>query len=269
MATMLDDPSTAAVNEAMEANLTEFLDTLRAWPRAETHFEADLHWSITDQPFFLYNSQWNPRLTSETVDSAIAASIARGRAKNVSLAWWVSPFSTPSSLGTRLVQHGFHEEMVPGMAADLSRLNENLPRPAGLRVEQVLDLDDLRTWCRTFLVGYGLPESETETLYDWFSCVGLGPNLSARHYLARLDGEPVGTASVCLAAGVAGIYDVATLPVARRKGVGAAVTLAPLLQARAEGYRFGVLQSSEMGHAVYQRIGFEETCKFDLYVWEG
>lgn len=64
------------------------------------------------------------------------------------------------------------------------------------------------------------------------------------------------------------IYDVAAAKAARRQGIGAAVTLAPLLRARALGYRIGVLQASEMGTGVYTRLGFRQVCSFALYAWE-
>jgi GNAT superfamily N-acetyltransferase len=95
----------------------------------------------------------------------------------------------------------------------------------------------------------------------------LGEAATARYYLARLDGEPVATAALTLAAGVAGIIAVTTIPAARRRGIGAAVTMAPLLEARARGYHVGVLQASEMGSPVYARMGFSEQFRYHNYRW--
>ena len=68
-------------------------------------------------------------------------------------------------------------------------------------------------------------------------------------------------------AGVAGIYCVAVLPHARRQGIGAAITFAPLRDARNADYQVAVLQASKMGKGVYREIGFQEYCTFALYTW--
>ena len=75
------------------------------------------------------------------------------------------------------------------------------------------------------------------------------------------------TALLFLGAGVAGIYGVGTIPQARRRGIGWAMTTAPLLEARAMGYQIGTLHSSSMGFGIYQRLGFREYCKLSRYVW--
>ncbi len=76
------------------------------------------------------------------------------------------------------------------------------------------------------------------------------------------------TATLFLGAGVAGVYFVFTVEGARRRGIGAAVTVAALRGARRLGYGLGVLGSSEIGYGVYRRLGFAERCRIGLYEWQ-
>ena len=99
--------------------------------------------------------------------------------------------------------------------------------------------------------------------------VGLKPREDFyTRYIAYQDGEAVGTSALLLHAGVVGIFAVATIPRARGRGIGTALTLAPLLDARRRGYRVGTLQSSRMGFPVYRRLGFREVCRpIEMYLW--
>jgi len=148
---------------------------------------------------------------------------------------------------------------------DLATLEPKQQLPAGLRIEQVTNLETLQDWIDTFVQAFELSDSWKAPMYENF--VGLGLDLPMRHYLGYLDGEPVALSMLFLAAGVAGIYNVATVPAARKQGIGSALTLKPLYDAYELGYRVGILQSSEVGFGVYQKLRFQKVCNMGHYFW--
>jgi ribosomal protein S18 acetylase RimI-like enzyme len=87
-------------------------------------------------------------------------------------------------------------------------------------------------------------------------------------YVGRLDGEPVAINMLFCGAGVASVYAVGTVPSARGRGIGGAITLMPLLEAREMGYRYGVLFATQMGIHTYERIGFRLTAaRINRFLW--
>ena len=80
------------------------------------------------------------------------------------------------------------------------------------------------------------------------------------------DANYVGAAMGYLAAGVCEVIHVATIPTARRRGIGAAVTARVIAEAHARGATLAVLQSTEHGEGVYRSLGFQETDRYRLYL---
>ena len=121
-----------------------------------------------------------------------------------------------------------------------------------------------RSWEATLGQGFGEGEKEARWVASVYRKLGYGDPW--RHYLGLLDGTPVATTTVFLAAGVAGVYFVMTVPEARRRGIGAAITYAALREAGAVA-EYGVLGSSPAGRSVYAGLGFREYCTIELYEW--
>jgi len=262
----LKDPSTPALVKAIKGNRFEWYGYLGRSPKAELHDSPNLTWLITGVPFPLMNTVIRTQVTRDNVDEVIEKTVAHFKSKNVtSFSWWTEPGTQPKDLGKYLVAYGFtYTEGPPGMAVDLSKLNEDFITPSGLTVKSVGDAGALRKWVHTLIIGFGLPDVGEKAFFDLL--IGLGFDLPLNNYIGFLNGEPVAVAELFLGAGVAGIYGVVTAPEARRRGIGTALTLAPLREARAMGYRIGILHSSEMGLGVYRWCGFQEYCRMNHFV---
>ncbi|WP_291323005.1 GNAT family N-acetyltransferase [Desulfonatronospira sp.] len=265
---ILQDVCASSLVTAIENNLFRFLPLFDLCSQAEVHDDPQLLWSLTDIPFPLFNSIMRARLAPGDVNASIEAAITRGRAKNVPMLWWTGPTTRPSDLGLYLEKHGFtREDDAPGMALDLQTLNTDFPVPDGLTFEKVNDAESFKHWHHPFAMGFGMPDFAVNALIDLFKQISFGKQLPFLHYTGWLEEKPVAAGSVYLAAGVAGIYNVVTVPEARRKGIGTLITLALLREAQRAGYRISILHTSRMGLNVYRQLGFQDYCSIGQYLW--
>ncbi len=262
--------SDAALVDAIEANFEAWWSYFRHAPQADVHDERELLWLTGGIPIKelsgVIRARFASERTLEEIDQQITRMQAYFSAKRLGLQWFIGPSTRPTNLGQRLEQHGFRlQDTTPGMAAQLERLPPELAMPPRLEIVRVSNPLHLQEWVAVAAQGYGEPPQPRLAVH---TALGFEEDAPLQRYMARRDGQPVAMSEVFLAAGVAGIYEVLTVPQARRQGIGAAITYTPLLAARARGYRVGVLQASSMGEPVYRRLGFEEYCQFKLYEWE-
>jgi GNAT superfamily N-acetyltransferase len=264
MQTILTDTSEPALVNAIKANFHAFFDALEHAPSVAFERGEAITRSRTQlaHPFFQSAivtrdaPGQEAQLVRETRDFFAAQGVP-------GFCWWFGQDVDWRPWEGALRAHGFSAAAdPPGMALVLDELTEP-DTPRGLVIVPVRDQEMLHEWGRTFGVGYGLPPEMSAQFLLLIREVGG----AMQHYLAYLDGVPVATTSLFPAAGVAGIYDVATLPDARGRGIGAAVTVAALRDARTMGYHAAILQSSDMGFRVYQRLGFRHLCAMDHFVW--
>jgi ribosomal protein S18 acetylase RimI-like enzyme len=258
MTPILHDTTPAALTAAIEDNLFAFFAQFRHLPGAEYEDRPDRIRLLTGIPFPMFNAVLRARLAPATLEASISATLAPFAARHLPMLWWIGPATRPAGLGARLQARGMvRSGDSTGMACDLRDLPPPVV-PPGLAITRVHNAEGLAAWMEPVARTFDLPPFATAAMRDFCEHVGFGPAASFQHYLARVDGTPVAGASLCLGAGVAGLYNVATVPEGRGQGIATALVLAALHAARAGGYRVGILQSTRMGLNLYRRLGFAE-----------
>lgn len=266
--TALTNLSGHSLTQAIQGNLFEFWSSLGKSRDMTVDQTPEMIRYISGVRFPFMNGVLRARFPGSSAAKKVSEALAPFRERRLPMMWWTAPSDTPSDLPRRLVDAGLTEAaQATGMAIDLQDINENIDPPPGLDVRRLGGQDDFAECDEVLSAGFGMPGFAAKELSKRLRATGSWPEGLWLAYLGCLDGRPVATSLVAFAAGVAGIYNVATIEEARGRGIGAAMTLAPLRDARKMGYRVGVLHSSAMGFGVYQRLGFREYCKIGQYVW--
>lgn len=252
---------------AMDANLAAFWSAYGRAKGRVWHETPEIAWFYTGIQEPLFNGVLSARLKPEDVEVTIDSIQAKIDEQQAPAFWWIGPLSKPSNLGILLEQQGLQPVGdAPGMAIDLALLGEEPDPITDFTIQKVSNPEMLALWIQLVNAGSGFSESITAEVAENAAAMPVPLHTIQHLYVGYLDGVPVTTSALLLDSGVAGIYGVATLPEARRRGIGRYMTVAPLLEAKQLGYQVGILQSTEMGHSLYQKIGFVDVCSYELYL---
>ncbi len=255
--------SIAACADTIGARAAGHLDHLWRWAMRSQGGVADADWFrlISGEPHPLGNLAI---LAWDDHEAAIAAvtpllSIAQPSAV-------ICLHGASEHLAAVLAARGFQPHgAMPTMAVDIVRLAVTA-LPHGDTFERIATPAAFGEWTNVLANGYELPRGLSRMLSP--EALGADPADDARiqFFAIRRGGRIVATSMMFIDDGLAGLYCVATLPEARGQGLGAHVTAEPLRRAQVLGYRVGVLQSSDAGHPVYRRLGFQDVGAVPLFV---
>ena len=98
------------------------------------------------------------------------------------------------------------------------------------------------------------------------TCQDLLDRPGCRLYVGHADGTPVVSGLGWQTGRTIGVYTIATIPSARRRGYGAAMTARVVADGMAAGCDVAALQASEMGRPIYARLGFRTIVRYVAYV---
>jgi GNAT superfamily N-acetyltransferase len=253
------DVSWEARIRANEENLFGLFEALVGFHRIEVTRDAIALRTISDVPFALFNSVLGARLSERNVDATVVGILAPYVDRGLPMTWWTGPSTRPTDLPKVLERNG----LVPASTAPCLSLalqswaGDARPIP-GFRIERVWNRSLARDWSRAVRVSFGFPRFASDVYTEAMIAFGFGPDAPFEHWVGYLDGTPVASASLFRCAGVGGVYNVATLPAVRGRGIASAIAQAPLREARSEGFRLAVVQASPEDFPMYVRLGFQQ-----------
>ncbi|NBR52082.1 MAG: GNAT family N-acetyltransferase [Rhodobacteraceae bacterium] len=215
---------------------------------------------------------FNPAVVSSQNTDDISGLVRQMRPelarRNLSSLWWVGrgaqdPATTKvlGSLGVKQIGE------TPAMECPLDPWRP-APLPEGLTIETVTGRKPRSAWGNFLCLCFELGEEIAEGYALVEEKMPDAERFGYERYLARLDGEPAGVALLNMEGGVAGVYCIATLPSARGRGVGAAVTRHTMARGKTLGATAALLQATEMGEPVYRKIGFKTVFHYQNYALE-
>jgi len=269
--TILKNLNQPEIEHAIEFNLYEFFRSMVYIDLEDNLYEATEEFSrfSTGIPFFFLNGVIDSRISSENAMKKIKKNITFFEKRQVPFLWVLGPSSTPKNMGELLIKNGFLLDKLQGMAYNLKILTTESEFLKKVEIIKIENMETLKIWNDIILTGFAFPnEVPSDFFYKAFSFIVLNDRASASAFLAYYDGNPVASSLVLYKAGVAGIHMVTTLEEARGKGIGTAITLAPLNEAKKLGYETAVLHSTEMGLDLYKQMGFKEYCTLELFIWQ-
>jgi ribosomal protein S18 acetylase RimI-like enzyme len=258
--------TTECIIAAIENNPADLIRALGGVPQVE-FFDTPVPHYVSGLPHPSLNLAVGAPFAPGSTGAGIDEVVGHARARGAPMTWWIGP-NRPSALHAEMEARGIKRiSQMPGMARTLDDLGADVTTPPGLTVNPVRNTRDLQRFVEVISAGFELPGFVSGFLGQMTAEFGLADDSPYQSYVGVLDGEAVGASAMMLGSGAAGLYNIATVPGARGKGIGAAMTLAPLFEARKRGINLAVLHSSAMGQRVYERLGFQTYCTMDAYAW--
>lgn len=149
------------------------------------------------------------------------------------------------------------QDPTPGMVR--TSVEDLPPNESTATFSEVTDAGDFDDLVTVVTESFGAPAEFAEhfdAYYSWRRKQG------DRLFLGRVDGQPVASGVLVRTGAVAGIYDIGVIEPFRGRGIGTAITSEVLQAGYEDGCDIGVLQATEMGYPVYEKMGFETVVEY-------
>lgn len=217
--------------------------------------------------FQMFNAAFlsEPVRSEQELSRRIALAAVHFGARGLGWSWWICEGWLERKVARRSAQLLRNNRLylaseLPGMVAERLRAPAR-PLPE-MDIRRVGGDSSWTAFCDIGSACFHVPAA-------WFREVFEEPGIwknGFAGYVGYVAGKPISTAATVVSHGVAGVYNVATLPDYQRKGYGEAIMRHALRQAREEhGVERSILQSTAQGFSLYQRMGYCTVTTVSVY----
>lgn len=249
-------PQFSAHHEALvEHEYAEWLAAHNPVPGYEVHVDQDATWVI--QPGLVWrNCAAKLRFSDESVEGRLDHLVSTFRKTKRGAGFWLTQFSTPSDISSRLKARGFRcQTHFPEMHCDLKKIS--YANQEGSITFHLMDDPDLfKKYSHPYL---GPIRSEMRR-FELARLTHLQGSQPGRiwNLIGLKDSTPVAVCTLFLDRETVGFHDVGVLPSERRQGIGAVLMNYACRFARDRGAKNAVLTASGEGYGLYLQAGFRE-----------
>lgn len=184
----------------------------------------------------------------------------------------IGPSSRPKNQKEVIQQtEGFQHIMDwAGMALELTKLGKRKMNDL-LDVKKVETLEEFKTWVDLYIEGFNMASSLKPEIHENYGQLLLTNTSPVQFYLGYYDGQPAVTTALHYNNDdkTVGVFEVATRPSLRRRGLASSVLQYLLEASLIQGYKWAVLHATEAGFSTYKKLGFETYCQFHVYSLQG
>ena len=250
--------------EALRQNYISYFRLFDGQHGIRMHEDEETAWIISNRP--PGNHILRASFPARRADEGIDVLLRTIRGLTGGCRWLIFPADRPHDLGDRLVRRGLTVGRGDSwMFCPLQRLPLQTSDHA-LQISRVNTGPALRAWWTASARGFSMTQRAAQLWYDAYRRHGLGADAYAVNYCGRIGRETVTTATLILAGGIAGIYDISTPPPFRNKGYASSLVCHLLAEARQRGFSHAGLHTSD-AVAFYRRLGFSVGFKEKEYFW--
>lgn len=179
--------------------------------------------------------------------------------KKLPFVWWTED----KLLETEGFQFG---GLMKGLTLDTAK-SKSAPPPSGVTVKVVHSEEELNDFCRILSSCFGfIPEVEKQ--YVKF-CKTAMDNKDQIHFMAYMNGIPVATTTLSTQPNSAGIWNSATLPEYRKKGIGTYICSVASKHAQELKYPkvISILMPKGLAWSVFDALGYKEVSTLPFYMY--